>query len=455
MSGNNEKNENTKKAKALNVLTRVAQSGMLSGKNTSAVLLTLPELRLNSQFMGAVKGVKGSGGRTRVMYAAFTGNMDELQKLVTAKNVNDTDITGQTALLFATFQEHADAVRFLVENGADVNRQTRDGNTALHMAVYKNNLEIARFLCENGADVNIGAERYSPIHLAAGYANVSAEFLEMLCAHGGKVNLSGLQGTPLHMVREPEGEQKVDVLCRFGANIEARVTNSVYNGHTPLLMACEMPNNHGIIRALCEKGADVNVTSTERFTNGMTPLMLVCRNKSSDGSVTALCEFGSDKELVVDGKTPLVLAIDRTNGEPSEGVVRELLEQGANPSGPAFNGETPLGFAVSQQNIPAIRAICQFAQSRGVDVGIEAAVKSVNRKLLENQTALGRIEMRGQPDVRRKRELNKENEELYEMLKVLTTPATASSAFPRGGGGSSRKTRKRGNRKNRKSRSRK
>ena len=183
--------------------------------------------------------------------------------------------------------------------------------------------------------------------------------------------------------------------------------------------------------------------------------MLVGRNKISDGSVTALCEFGSDKELVVDGKTPLVLAIDRTNGEPSEGVVRELLEQGANPSGPAFNGETPLGFAVSQQNIPAIRAICQFAQSRGVDVGIEAAVKSVNRKLLENQTALGRIEMRGQPDVRRKRELNKENEELYEMLKVLTTPATASSAFPRGGGGSSRKTRKRGNRKNRKSRSRK
>ena len=455
MSENNENNKNTKKAKALNVLTRVAQSGMFNRKNTSAVLLALPELRLDTQFMGAVKGVKGAGGRTRVMYAAFTGNMDELQKLVTAKNVNEADITGQTALLFATFQEHFDAVRFLVENGADVNLQTADRNTALHMAVFKNNLEIARFLCENGADVNMGAERYSPIHLAAGYANVSAEFLEMLCEHGGKVNVSGLHGTPLHMVREPEGAQKVDVLCRFGANIEARITNDYYTGHTPLLMACEMPNNHGIIRALCEKGADVNVTSTERFTNGMTPLMLVCRNKSSDGSVTALCEFGSDKELVVDGKTPLVLAIDRTNGEPSEGVVRELLEQGANPSGPAFNGETPLGFAVSQQNIPAIRAICQFAQSRGVDVGIEAAVKSVNRKLLENQTALGRIEMRGQPDVRRKRELNKENEELYEMLKVLTTPATASSAFPRGGGGSSRKTRKRGNRKNRKSRSRK
>lgn len=455
MSENNEKNKKTKKAKALNVLTRVAQSKMLSGKNTSAVLLALPELRLDTQFMGAVKGVKGAGGRTRVMYAAFTGNMDELQKLVTAKNVNDADITGQTALLFATFQEHVDAVRFLVEKGADVNRQTRDENTALHMAVYKNNLEIGRLLCENGADVNMGAERYSPIHLAAGYANVSAEFLEMLCAHGGKVNLSGLQGTPLHMVRDPEGAQKVDVLCRFGANIEARVTNSFYNGHTPLLMACEMPNNHGIILALCERGADVNVTSTRRFTNGMTPLMIACNYKTSDGSVTTLCEFGSDKELVVDGKTPLILAIDRTNGEPSEGVVRELLEQGANPSEPAFNGETPLGFAVIQQNIPAIRAICQFAQSRGVDVGIEGAVKSVNRKLLENQTALGRIEMRGQPDVRRKRELNKENEELNEMLKVLTTTTSTSSAFPRGGGGSNRKTRKRGNRKNRKSRSRK
>jgi len=443
--------------RAANILSRVAQSRMLNGSSTGAVLEALPPLSLNTQFMGAVKGVRGPGGRTRVMYAAFTGNMEKLRELVNGANVNEADITGQTPLIFAAFEEHMDAVRFLVEKGANVNAQTTQvgGNTALHMAIYKNNFEMARFLCDNGANVNIGAERYSPLHLASGYANVGPEMVQMLCEHGADVNASGLQGTPLHMVNSgPTGAEKVALLCTFGANIEALATQMYYIGHTPLLMACEHKDNVDVIRALCERGANVNVRSNQRSTNGMTPLMMVCRNKSSDGSVTVLCESGSDKELVVAGKTPLIYAIDITTTEPSEGVVRELLEQGANPSGPAFNGETPLGFAVIQENIPAITAICQFAKTRGVDVGIEAAKKSVTQKLLDNQRRIERIEMKGtygygNPEYRK---LVVSNENLNKIIRILNAPpsdntpsasaaapssaapsAPSLSSFPRGG----------------------
>ena len=423
--------------RAANVLSRVAQSGMLNGRSTGAVLEALPPLSLNTQFMGAVKGVRGPGGRTRVMYAAFTGNMEKLRELVNGANVNEADITGQTPLIFAAFEEHMDAVRFLVEKGANVNAQTTQagGNTPLHMAIYKNNIDIARFLCDNGANVNIGAERYSPLHLASGYAYVDPEMVQMLCEHGADVNASGLQGTPLHMVnRGPTGAEKVELLCTFGADIEARTTQMYYIGHTPLLMACEHKDNVDVIRVLCERGADVNVTSSTSSTNGMTPLILACRNKSSDGSVTVLCESGSDKELVVAGKTPLIYAIDRTTTtvEPSEGVVRELLEQGANPSGPAFNGQTPLGFAVIQENIPAITAICQFAKTRGVDVGIEAAKKSVTQRLVDNQRIIGRIEMKGTYGYGNEeyRKLVVSNENLNKIIRILNSPPSEPSATP-------------------------
>ena len=50
---------------------------------------------------------------------------------------------------------HLEAVKLLLENGADVNaKEEGEDLTALHLASYEGHLEIVKLLLENGANVN-------------------------------------------------------------------------------------------------------------------------------------------------------------------------------------------------------------------------------------------------------------------------------------------------------------
>ena len=67
----------------------------------------------------------------------------------------DVNVRGwdNTALHKAAGGGHIEVVRFLVENGADVNARDKGDDTALHDAAFEGHIEVVRFLLENGADV--------------------------------------------------------------------------------------------------------------------------------------------------------------------------------------------------------------------------------------------------------------------------------------------------------------
>jgi hypothetical protein len=85
-------------------------------------------------------------------------NLGEVQRLIgLGANVNAVTGAGRTPLMSATAYGHINIVRFLLENGADINiKDTRDGWTALMFSTGFTNeeFEIAKLLIENGADVN-------------------------------------------------------------------------------------------------------------------------------------------------------------------------------------------------------------------------------------------------------------------------------------------------------------
>ena len=70
--------------------------------------------------------------------------------------VDADDYCSATALRRAIMFNRTDVIKRLVDEGADVNRQTRyTKDTPLHFAARDNKTEAVRLLLDNGADINL------------------------------------------------------------------------------------------------------------------------------------------------------------------------------------------------------------------------------------------------------------------------------------------------------------
>jgi ankyrin repeat protein len=79
---------------------------------------------------------------------------DYLDAGLTADLTNDK---GDTLLILAAYRGHPEAVRVLLEHGADVTRVNDRGQTALAAAVFKQSAETVRLLLAAGADPRHGS----------------------------------------------------------------------------------------------------------------------------------------------------------------------------------------------------------------------------------------------------------------------------------------------------------
>ncbi len=72
------------------------------------------------------------------------------------EDINEKDHFGQTALTLSSFFGYLEKVRFLLENGAEVDlQQNVDGQTALHCAATSGKVEAAKELLRAGASTDI------------------------------------------------------------------------------------------------------------------------------------------------------------------------------------------------------------------------------------------------------------------------------------------------------------
>mmetsp|Transcript_14000 Transcript_14000/g.42272 ORF Transcript_14000/g.42272 Transcript_14000/m.42272 type:complete len:181 (+) Transcript_14000:154-696(+) len=117
---------------------------------------------------------------------AQTGNHSKLESFIAAHpaSVNDDGCGGQsgfTPLHYAARAGHLDCAKLLLQNGCDINKQTRAGGaTALHRAAYMGHLDVTHLLLSSGADVVLqDADGMTPLHKAAsrGHAAVCEALL--------------------------------------------------------------------------------------------------------------------------------------------------------------------------------------------------------------------------------------------------------------------------------------
>ncbi|MNU89293.1 Ankyrin repeats (3 copies) [compost metagenome] len=90
-----------------------------------------------------------------VFESARTGNVKQLKKLIALNKdtIHALNPMGFDPLMIACYRGQTKCAKFLIEQGADVNKSSAEGST-LQAACYQNNTKLAALLVRKGAHLN-------------------------------------------------------------------------------------------------------------------------------------------------------------------------------------------------------------------------------------------------------------------------------------------------------------
>src|SRR5437016_5728519 len=159
---------------------------------------------------------------------------------------------GQTALMWAVAENHADVAKFLIEKGAEVNARStvfvfnfrkvasggtnaiyaKGGMTALLLAARQGSVESAQALIAAGADMNLAEPDYGFAPLLEAIYNDHYDLAALLVEKGAKLDGALYVAVEMH--------------------------NLDYFGNRPRKPVTDKVDELGIIKLLLERGADPN-----------------------------------------------------------------------------------------------------------------------------------------------------------------------------------------------------
>jgi ankyrin repeat protein len=162
-----------------------------------------------------------------VFSAAHTGDTEQLKILLDMNPAlaNTENSDGLTPLGFAAHFGQADAVKLLLQYGADVHAFSHSklgfipSNTALHAAIAGGrNLEVIRLLLAHNAQTNVlDSNDHTCLHTAA-FHDDNMELIRLLIEHGAIVNAKVEGGqSALALAIEKGNSNVAELLSQNGA----------------------------------------------------------------------------------------------------------------------------------------------------------------------------------------------------------------------------------------------
>jgi ankyrin len=304
-----------------------------------------------------------SGGQTALMWAAANNNAAAIQLLaehgagINAKTNNPSQgrdrtfayapATGFSPLMFAVRAGHIEAVRVLLDAGADVNDTVSDGESALVVATANANWELAAYLLDRGADVTLAGAGWNALHQTVRTRRMNLGF-----GTPGPFSSGTLDSTDL-----------IRRLLEAGVDVNARMTrNGIRDGQrnrfnrlgsTAFMLAAKVTDVEAM-RLLLDAGADPTIPTAD----GTTPLMvaagLAIWNPGEDGG-----SFTGQEEEVLEAVRITVEGGNDVNAHNYRGetalhgvgfrgvniVVDYLVEQGADLGALSVDGWSALAIA--------------------------------------------------------------------------------------------------------------
>ena len=347
-------------------------------------------------------------GNTVLQCASHHGMLEVVEKLIEKNaDVNIQDEDGDTALITACENKHADVAIALLEHPyIKVNLANNKGETALYKASEKGMLAVVEKLIKRGADVNVQAKNGDTALIVACKAKTKKHALVALALLERTdidVDLVTKRGSTALQWASNRG--MLAVVQKLIAK-DADVNIQDKNGDTALIKACyrnnekcalallerkdievDLEDKNGdtaldwafknellsVVKKLIAKGADVN----KHNKYGYTPLIKACKENNKKYALALLERTYIEVNLVNNhGETALYWASEKG----MLAVVEKLIEKGAD---------------VNIQNEDGYTALMKFWQANVALALLEDDNINVNLKNKDGYTALHKASFLG------------------------------------------------------------
>ena len=178
-------------------------------------------LRREPALLGALTGL----GETPLHYLVVENRLEAVKMLIEeGAQINTLNRFGDSALAEAASLGYTGLVDWMLANGAKLVLPGQSDPT-LNEAVNGGHADMVRLLLEAGADPNAAdGLRYTPLHAAAA-RDERVELIPILVAAGAEIDRVGLFGeTPLDHARSMKARACAEMLLSLGARSNERAS---------------------------------------------------------------------------------------------------------------------------------------------------------------------------------------------------------------------------------------
>ena len=282
------------------------------------------------------------------------------------KDINQTGEEDIGGLYQAIKHNNIKAVKFFIENNANVEIATFDGTTPLVLAIEENKPKIVELLIKEGKANIYGVyaketEKY-PIYCAV--KNKNLNMIKILLDNNFDLKR---ESYILSYAMENSDENIVKYLVENGADMYSYEITALYQAVLNL--------NPKLVEYFLDKGASIEkaggtdvygnimmAAAGSKFNNSndKSPVDLTLLEKSAENSakITEMLIGKSDKNIINDsleGKTPLIIAV----GNSYIDTAKILIENGTNINAVDIEGWSALSYAVNNGDIEIAKLLLE------------------------------------------------------------------------------------------------